>query len=126
MVAPSRSAGTRPHRSLHVPRPAVTRHHRSVSLYESFVRPLAFTLGAEKAHNLAMGLICKGLVRTRTFGDPRLRQTLFGVDFPNPLGLAAGFDKNAVAIARWQDLGFGFAELGTITRHAQPGNPQPR
>src|SRR5262249_43562062 len=54
------------------------------------------------------------------------RQTLFGVNFPNPLGLAAGFDKNALAISRWQHLGFGFAELGTITRFAQPGNPKPR
>jgi dihydroorotate dehydrogenase len=51
---------------------------------------------------------------------------VFGVRFPNPVGLAAGFDKNAVAVARWQGLGFGFVEVGTVTRHAQPGNPRPR
>ncbi|MBE9154371.1 MULTISPECIES: quinone-dependent dihydroorotate dehydrogenase [unclassified Cyanobium] len=58
--------------------------------------------------------------------DPRLEQTLFGCRFRNPLGLAAGFDKDAVAAAIWHQFGFGFAELGTITWHAQPGNPRPR
>ena len=58
--------------------------------------------------------------------DPRLEQTLFGCRFPNPVGLAAGFDKNAVAAGIWHLFGFGFAELGTITWHAQPGNPRPR
>src|SRR4051812_14181839 len=73
-----------------------------------------------------MSLISRGLVRAKAFEYPRLRQTLFGVEFPNPLGLAAGFDKNAVAVDHWHSLGFGFAELGTITFHAQPGNLQPR
>lgn len=58
--------------------------------------------------------------------DPRLEQTLFGCRFPNPVGLAAGFDKNAVAAGIWHLFGFGFAEVGTITWHAQPGNPRPR
>jgi dihydroorotate dehydrogenase len=58
--------------------------------------------------------------------DLRLEQTLFGCRFANPVGLAAGFDKNAVAAAIWHAFGFGFAELGTITWHAQPGNPRPR
>ena len=58
--------------------------------------------------------------------DPRLAQTVFGCRFANPVGLAAGFDKNAVAAGIWQAFGFGFAELGTITAHAQPGNPKPR
>jgi dihydroorotate dehydrogenase len=58
--------------------------------------------------------------------DARLEQTLFGCRFPNPVGLAAGFDKNAVAAGIWHLFGFGFAELGTITWHAQPGNPRPR
>jgi dihydroorotate dehydrogenase len=97
-----------------------------VRLYESIVRPLAFLLDPENAHNLAMALIANGLVSAPAFDDPRLRQTFFSVDFPNPLGLAAGFDKNAVAVDRWHRLGFGFAELGTITFHAQPGNPKPR
>ncbi|MBD0265278.1 MAG: quinone-dependent dihydroorotate dehydrogenase, partial [Tolypothrix sp. Co-bin9] len=58
--------------------------------------------------------------------DTRLEQNLFGLHFPNPLGLAAGFDKDAVAAPIWSNLGFGFAELGTVTYHPQPGNPSPR
>jgi dihydroorotate dehydrogenase len=58
--------------------------------------------------------------------DPRLAQSLWNLSFPNPVGLAAGFDKNGTAAAIWQSLGFGFAELGTVTLHAQPGNPKPR
>jgi dihydroorotate dehydrogenase len=58
--------------------------------------------------------------------DVRLEQTLWGLKFPNPLGLAAGFDKDGVAARIWRIFGFGFAELGTVTCHAQPGNSQPR
>jgi dihydroorotate dehydrogenase len=58
--------------------------------------------------------------------DPRLEQTLFGCRFANPVGLAAGFDKNGVAAAIWETFGFGFAELGTVTWHPQAGNPRPR
>ena len=58
--------------------------------------------------------------------DSRLEQNLFGLNFPNPVGLAAGFDKDGVAANIWSNLGFGFAELGTVTFHAQPGNPRPR
>ena len=58
--------------------------------------------------------------------DDRLSQTLWGTCFPNPVGLAAGFDKDGVAAGVWSNLGFGFAELGTITLQAQPGNPRPR
>lgn len=60
------------------------------------------------------------------FSDPRLTQTLWGKQFPNPIGLAAGFDKDGVAAKVWSGFGFGFAELGTVTFHAQPGNPRPR
>jgi dihydroorotate dehydrogenase len=55
-----------------------------------------------------------------------LQQTLWNLVFPNPVGLAAGFDKDGVAAGAWPSLGFGFAELGTVTLHAQPGNPRPR
>jgi dihydroorotate dehydrogenase len=58
--------------------------------------------------------------------DPVLRTTAFGVEFPAPLGLAAGFDKNGEGIDAWGALGFGYAEIGTVTASAQPGNPQPR
>lgn len=60
------------------------------------------------------------------YDDPCLQQELFGVDFPAPLGLAAGFDKNAASIDAWGALGFGYAELGTVTPKPQPGNPAPR
>ena len=58
--------------------------------------------------------------------DPRLEQKLFGCNFKNPLGLAAGFDKDGIAAAIWEDFGFGFVELGTVTWHKQKGNPRPR
>jgi dihydroorotate dehydrogenase len=97
--------------------------------YESLVRPLMFRLDPEQAHAVAMaglrrlpgGLI--GALGGRAAGRP---VTLFGVTFPNPVGLAAGFDKNAEALPGWEALGFGFVEVGTITAHAQPGNPKPR
>jgi len=58
--------------------------------------------------------------------DPRLEQTILGMKFPNPLGLAAGFDKDGIAANIWHNFGFGLAELGTVTYHPQPGNPPPR
>ncbi len=58
--------------------------------------------------------------------DLKLEQSVFGLNFPNPVGLAAGFDKDGIAAGMWQYLGFGFAELGTVTYHPQSGNPQPR
>ena len=67
-----------------------------------------------------------GLAAELEVRDLRLEQTLFGCRFRNPVGLAAGFDKNAVAAGIWHLFGFGFAEVGTITWHAQPGNPKPR
>ena len=67
-----------------------------------------------------------GLAAELDHRDLRLEQTLFGCRFRNPVGLAAGFDKNAVAAGIWHQFGFGFAEVGTITWHAQPGNPRPR
>jgi dihydroorotate dehydrogenase len=100
--------------------------------YELFVRPLLFSLDAETAHHLTIEL----LQRTSHF-DPALRvlksfqlsskpKTLFGLTFPNPIGLAAGLDKNGVALPAWSVLGFGFIEIGTVTAKAQPGNPKPR
>jgi dihydroorotate dehydrogenase len=73
-----------------------------------------------------MGLLEKGFISAHRFENPGLRQILFGVEFANPVGLAAGFDKNALAVSHWHQLGFGFVECGTVTWHPQPGNPQPR
>ena len=67
-----------------------------------------------------------GLAAELQHPDPRLEQSLFGCRFANPVGLAAGFDKNGVAAAIWHLFGFGFAEVGTVTWHGQPGNPSPR
>lgn len=67
-------------------------------------------------------LVAKVLV----LDDPVLRSQAFGLTFPAPLGLAAGFDKDATGVDAWGPLGFGFAEIGTVTAQAQPGNPQPR
>ncbi len=101
----------------------------SFSFYKSFLRPLLFMADPEMVHHLAMDLLALGAPLVRQLApphDPRLQRKVFGVNFPNPVGLAAGFDKNAVAVQAWEGLGFGFAEMGTITSRAQPGNPKPR
>ncbi|MFM9871842.1 MAG: quinone-dependent dihydroorotate dehydrogenase [Fimbriimonadaceae bacterium] len=98
----------------------------SATFYEKLLKPLLFRMDAEKAHNLAMSAIKRGWAKGETFADLSLEQEIFGVKFPNPVGLAAGFDKDGVAIKKWKDFGFGFIEIGTVTRHAQPGNPKPR
>lgn len=66
------------------------------------------------------------LVRRLRPSDPALASTLFGVRFPGPMGLAAGFDKDGQGVHTWGALGFGYAEVGTVTAHPQPGNPPPR
>ncbi len=71
-------------------------------------------------------LVQAQLRKSLCVSDVRLAQKLWGVSFPNPIGLAAGFDKDGVAASVWSSLGFGLAELGTVTFHAQPGNPRPR
>lgn len=98
----------------------------SMSLYDSVVRPLAFMFDPEKVHEWVMAMLERGFFRAPAFTDPKVQQTLFGVKFLNPIGLAAGFDKNARALDYWDRLGFGFVEAGTITYHPQPGNPKPR
>lgn len=99
------------------------------------LRKLLFTLDAESAHELSMRALSAAMApapaRTAasnyfTVDAPELQQTLFGIDFPNPVGLAAGFDKNARYINALGALGFGFIEVGTITGQAQAGNPRPR
>jgi dihydroorotate dehydrogenase len=97
-----------------------------LNLYQSLVRPLAFRIDAEHVHEFAMSWIQKGFLgdfSTPLEHDP---VTIDGVRFPNRLGLAAGFDKNAVAVDNWHRYGFGYVEIGTVTWHPQPGNPKPR
>jgi len=102
-----------------------TNHNRGVGFYQSVVRPLAFRFDPEWVHGVAGRLIDTGLGGGR-FTDPRLEQTLFGVKFANPVGLAAGFDKNAEHLAAWPKFGFGHVEIGTVTARPQPGNARPR
>ncbi|HLI12343.1 MAG TPA: quinone-dependent dihydroorotate dehydrogenase [Alphaproteobacteria bacterium] len=84
-------------------------------------------LPAEPAHRLAIRLLRLGLVpRDREADDPILATRAFGLAFANPIGLAAGFDKNAEAFAPLLGLGFGFVEIGSVTPRPQPGNPKPR
>lgn len=98
-----------------------------MSLAYRLVRRGLFALDPERAHELALGAIRRRLLpRRRDDVDPRLKRTLLGLDFPNPIGLAAGFDKNGEAIDGLFDLGFGFVEVGTVTPRAQSGNPRPR
>lgn len=94
------------------------------------LRPLFFRLDAETAHDL----ILSGMARLHALGllqpflpvVPPLPVKVMGLDFPNPVGLAAGLDKNGEAIDAWAALGFGFIEVGAVTPRPQPGNPKPR
>ena len=118
--------------------------------YRTFVRPLlfsAFRADPEWLHQQTISSLARlayplsrssgllnwsaqwgqsQLYRSYSLQDERLRQTVWDIDFPNPVGLAAGFDKDGIAVCAWPLLGFGFAELGTVTFHAQLGNPRPR
>ncbi|MEB3182801.1 MAG: quinone-dependent dihydroorotate dehydrogenase [Cyanobacteriota bacterium] len=114
------------------------------ALYRRFVGPLLRSdagADAEQLSRITLGLLAEASLRRDWPGlretldalgrdlqrrDPRLQQTLFGCRFANPVGLAAGFDKNGAAAALWDRFGFGFAELGTVTWEPQAGNPRPR
>ena len=93
------------------------------------VRPLIFRLDPETAHNLAFWLgerVCSWPRLPEPEYPAALRRTAFGLDFPTPLGLAAGLDKGATLLPLWKALGFGHVEIGTVTPRPQPGNPKPR
>jgi len=96
-------------------------------LYKGLIRPVLFGFDPERVHHFAMACL-KGLSYApwHPKPDPRLAREVFGVRFPNPIGLAAGFDKNATVLPAWEKLGFGFVEAGTVTATGQPGNPKPR
>ncbi len=101
-------------------------------MYE-YVRPLLFRLDAERAHHLGLGAArlaqAAGLSAVESmfaYGHGALGQTLWGLNFANPVGLAAGFDKNARLIRFWEKLGFGFVEVGSVTARASQGNRRPR
>ena len=91
-----------------------------------FLRPLIFTLDAERAHGLTIRALKAKPAGRPAAADARLAIRVAQLDFPNPVGLAAGFDKNAEVFAQMLGLGFGFVEVGTLTPRPQPGNPKPR
>lgn len=101
--------------------------------YRAAIRPALFRQDPEDVHNLTMRWLnrasrhplCLEMAR-EICGAPALPVDLFGLHFPNPVGLAAGMDKSAEAVPAWEALGFGHTELGAVTWHAQPGNDKPR
>jgi len=104
-------------------------------MYKSLLRPLFFLLDAEKAHNLTFSLLkfslslpfIRDLFSSATGLEiPKLEKELFGLTFKNPVGLAAGFDKDAYIGDKWKYMGFGFVEFGTVTPRPQAGNPKKR
>ncbi len=105
---------------------------KAAGAYEKLVRPLLFLFDPETAHHFAINWLRRAsdvdlaLRMLQGFRPAPKPKRLFGVNFPNPVGLAAGFDKNGVALPAWEALGFGFIEIGTVTSKPQPGNPRPR
>jgi dihydroorotate dehydrogenase len=104
-------------------------------MYRSFVRPILFLAGPEKIHHLVFSILriagkIPGLYSLLGYffkvKDPSLERVLFGIRFSNPIGLAAGFDKDARLIDGMASMGFGFIEIGTLTPKAQDGNDRPR
>jgi dihydroorotate dehydrogenase len=100
--------------------------------YKQFLKPFLFSLDAEQAHHITFFLMKTGLqlpfAERLLAGNPaeNLKKEIAGVTFQNPVGLAAGMDKNALLTDLWPRLGFGFAEIGTVTPRPQVGNPRPR
>jgi dihydroorotate dehydrogenase len=104
-------------------------------MYRLLLRPLLFKMDPERAHHLTFRLLRLQLMMPLggfwlrlmyAKKDSRLEREIFGLKFPNPVGLAAGFDKDALLHEGWRNLGFGFAEMGTVTPRPQAGNPKPR
>jgi dihydroorotate dehydrogenase len=118
-----------------LPAPLSRPHERGALTLYRLARPLLFAQDPERAHDRVMRWLVRvngspamqrRLAARYAVRSPALEQELWGLRFPAPLGLAAGLDKNANAPLAWQALGFGFAELGTVTPRPQPGNPPPR
>ena len=104
-------------------------------MYKIFIKPILFLFPPEKAHHftlimlklvLAIPIIGQIFKASFRFKNPKLNKNLFGLNFENPVGLAAGFDKEGQHYRAMSSLGFGFIEVGTVTPKGQPGNPQPR
>ena len=96
-----------------------------IGLLEALARPLLRMLDAEDAHRLAIHALKLPPFVKLVADDPRLAVRAFGLNFPNPIGMAAGFDKHAEVPDALLGLGFGFVEVGTVTPLPQAGNPRP-
>ncbi len=102
-------------------------------LYRTILRPAVFLQDSEKAHSRILSIL-SSISSSRfslsmlgaLYRSPELPVKLFNLDFPNPIGVAAGMDKNGSAVPSWQSIGYGFCEIGGVTFHEQPGNPKPR
>ncbi|MBK0402131.1 quinone-dependent dihydroorotate dehydrogenase [Adhaeribacter sp. BT258] len=104
-------------------------------MYKELLRPLLFQIDPEKVHNYSYTALrtafrlpfsAKIAENLYCINNPKLEREVFGLKFPNPVGLAAGFDKNALLVDEFSHLGFGFIEIGTVTPRPQPGNDKPR
>ncbi len=100
-------------------------------MYKSLIRPVLFRFDPEKVHYFTFSVLKNFPFAARLFlpkpvADPRLEREVFGLKFKNPVGLAAGFDKDAKMFQELSDLGFGFIEIGTLTPKPQDGNPKKR
>jgi dihydroorotate dehydrogenase len=91
-------------------------------LYRYIAKPMLFRLDAEAVHHMVLTVLARTPSMAPWPDPPSLNLKLWGIDFSNPIGLAAGMDKDAIAVHAWHSLGFGFAELGTVTPRPQPGN----
>lgn len=110
-------------------------HIKFLNMYKNLLRPLLFKLSPEFAHDMVLAIL--GLLRKIPLGRsvsklffkrsyPALKKEVFGIEFPNPVGLAAGLDKNGEYYNELSDFGFGFIEIGSLTPKPQAGNPKPR
>jgi dihydroorotate dehydrogenase len=104
-------------------------------MYKQLIRPIFFCIDPEKVHHIVVALVKFGfkipgiqtlVKKSFTIKDSRLERKVFGLTFSNPVGLAAGFDKNATFYNEFSSFGFSFIEIGTVTPKGQPGNPKPR
>ncbi|CAG9820236.1 unnamed protein product [Phaedon cochleariae] len=106
---------------------AISLYRGDENLYKNFLMPLVHTIDAEKAHKLAIFASKHRLIPKSHYVDEEpLKVNIFGKTFSNPIGIAAGFDKDGEAVLGLKDIGFGFVEIGSITPEPQPGNEKPR
>jgi dihydroorotate dehydrogenase len=97
-----------------------------IEFFYRLLKPMLFRLDAETAHRMVLAMLSAWPISYQSAAPRELNTRVFGLEFSNPVGLAAGMDKDAAAPAAWQSLGFGFAEFGTITPRPQAGTSRPR